>query len=260
MLTSNVISSTSVFPFINFSLEVILGCGRERSSTPITLIEDRRKREDSPLLGWWFSSRRIMVWGRLGIFEPSHHPPHSRLLSRVNHKAPWSSRCILWWTCLFIRCCSTLGRVEAFVSLFWLHVSSCHYLKLLSASWLPECRQACGHGHMLPSNTSLGLRLVPCSVFGSRWGGSIFIGGSLSTSSLTKSASSCTTTSYSSILWRTKCLWHIRVCVENLVFRCVAPLFEHGFLPPITLIKDQRKRDDSPLLGQRFSLCRTMVP
>ena len=40
---------------------------------PITLIEDRRRREISPLREWRFTSRRTVVQGRRGIFAPSHH-------------------------------------------------------------------------------------------------------------------------------------------------------------------------------------------
>ena len=61
-----------------------------------TLIEDRRKREGSPLLGRRFSSCQTVVRWRLGIFAPSQHPSHWHLLSWPSHKVPCSSSRSLW--------------------------------------------------------------------------------------------------------------------------------------------------------------------
>ena len=85
----------------------------------IALIEDKRKREDFLLLQWRSSSCGTVVRGHLGIFALSCHPPHWRLLSRVNHKAPSFLRCSLWWTYPFVGYYSTLGGVEAFLWLCW---------------------------------------------------------------------------------------------------------------------------------------------
>ena len=82
---------------------------------PTTWVENRRKREDSPLLIWESSSCQTVVEGCQCIFAPSHHLARWHLSNRGSLKAPWSSKCSLWWRCLFAQCCSTLGGVEAFV-------------------------------------------------------------------------------------------------------------------------------------------------
>ena len=127
---------------------------------PTTRIEDRRS-EISPLLEWRFSSRRTMVQGLRGIFALSRNYPHWSLLRWVSHKGPWSSRCSLWWTYPFVGYYSTLGGVQASLQLYWRRISSWDYPELLSAFWLLQCSQACGHDHTSPSNTFLDSPLAP---------------------------------------------------------------------------------------------------
>ena len=120
-------------------------------------------------------SPQTVMWGRRGIFAPSHHPPHLRLLRRVNHKGPWSSRVNLWWTCPFVGHCSTLGGVETFLRLwpprkssldFPMFPSCLGFSNVVEHVVMDACRQQIRYS---------ACDLFPCWIFGSHWVGSIFL-------------------------------------------------------------------------------------